>query len=223
MANENPSHPRWPLATIVGLVVALVLPVATYPLGHSTVGAAVSLARIEIGVVAHWINLALLVAIVILWERRPLASIGLRPLRWWTLPVGIVAGFAITFATGILSSLFALTPDSEFAHLLQSLPLFLRVLLALTAGVFEETLFRGYATERLATLLGNKWLAGACTAVIFTLAHIPAVGTAHILPVGIVTIFITLLYLWRRNLILNMAAHTTVDAIALLLAPLVSR
>jgi hypothetical protein len=32
-----------------------------------------------------------------------------------------------------------------------------------------------------------------------------------------------LLYLWRRNLILNMAAHTTVDAIALLLAPLVSR
>jgi hypothetical protein len=49
----------------------------------------------------------------------------------------------------------------------------------------------------------------------------PVVGLAHLLPVCIVTVFVTLLYLWRRDLILNMTAHATIDAIGLLVAPMV--
>jgi membrane protease YdiL (CAAX protease family) len=45
----------------------------------------------------------------------------------------------------------------------------------------------------------------------------------HLVPVFIVSALITLLYLWRRDLVLNMVAHVTVDAIALLLAPALAR
>jgi membrane protease YdiL (CAAX protease family) len=223
LTNEHSTPHRWTPPTIVGLIVALLGPIATYPFAHTAFGTTFSPTRVVIGLVIHWINLAAVVAIVILWERRPLTSIGVVPMRWWTLPVGIVAGFVITFASGILVGTLGLHSDVEFVSKLQSLPVVLRALTALTAGVFEETLFRGYALERLTTLWGNKWLAGACTVVIFTLAHVPAVGWDHVLPVGIVSILVTLLYLWRRDLVLNMVAHTTVDAIGLLLAPLASR
>jgi membrane protease YdiL (CAAX protease family) len=203
--------------------VALLVPFATYAIGRAAFGAHFAPTRIVIGLAAHWINLAVLLAIVVLWERRPLASIGLLPVRWWTIPAGLIAAVAITFVTGILVSALALHSDSQFAGMLQSYSVSLRLLIALTAGVFEETLYRGYATERLTTLLGSKWLAGGCTVVLFTLAHVPAVGVAHIVPVAIVSILVTLLYLWRRDLILNMVTHIGIDGIGLLLAPLASR
>jgi membrane protease YdiL (CAAX protease family) len=121
---------------------------------------------------------------------------------------------------GVLVSALGLIPDTQFAAYLQSLPFITRLLLVLTAGVFEETLYRGYAVERLTMIWGSKWAAAAATVALFTLAHLPAVGAAHLLPVGIVSVFVTLLYLWRRDLILNMTAHATIDAIALLLAPI---
>ena len=220
MASQTSTHTRWSLATVVGLLVALLVPVATYPLGQTAFGSGFSATRMEIGLAVHWTNVAILIAIVILWERRPLASIGLRPVRWWTVPAGLVAGIAIMIMSSIVVSASGLHTDSRFVGELQSLPAFLRVLIALTAGIFEETLYRGYATERLTTLLGNKWLAGACTVVLFTLAHLPVVGMAHILPVAIVSTFVTLLYLWRRDLVLNMVAHATIDSIGLLLRPI---
>lgn len=58
------------------------------------------------------------------------------------------------------------------------------------------------------------------TVALFTLAHIPAVGLAHLLPVFIVSMFVTLLYLWRRDLVVNVTALATIDGVALLLVPL---
>jgi Type II CAAX prenyl endopeptidase Rce1-like len=103
--------------------------------------------RVASGLILHWLNLVALIAIVVFWERQPLAL------------------------------------------------------------------------ERLTVLWRSKWAAGAVTLILFTLAHIPAVGIAGLLPVCIVSVFVTLLYLWRRDLILNMIAHATIDAVGLLLAP----
>jgi membrane protease YdiL (CAAX protease family) len=167
----------------------------------------------------HWANFLAVIAIVVGGERRPFASIGVRPLRWWTIPLGLGAGVLFTVVTGILASLFTLKSDTVYAGYLQSLPFVVRVLVVLTAGVFEETLYRGYALERLAAMWGSRWLAAAATLAVFTIMHVPAVGWAHLLPVAIMGGLVTLLYLWRRNLVVNMVAHVTVDAIGLLLAP----
>jgi uncharacterized protein len=201
-------------------MVALLVPTATYPLSKTAFGSAFSPLRMEIGLAVHWTNLAILLAIVMLWERRPLSSIGLQPVRWWTVPAGLIGGVAIMILGGILVSVSGLHADSGFVGELQTLPVLLQIFIALTAGIFEETLYRGYATERLATLWGNKWLAGASTVVLFTLAHLPVAGMAHILPVGIISVLVTLLYLWRRDLVLNIVAHATIDTLGLLLRPI---
>lgn len=211
------SSGRW--ITVAGLCLALIAPVLPPLVGLLFGWAEISTARLWWGVLVHWAMFAAMVAWVVLVERQTLSSIGVRPLRWWTLPLGLVAGTLILGVSGILIGVLHLKSDTTFAEYLMSQPWPTRLMLAITAGVFEETAYRGYALERLASLLGSKWLAGGITVLCFVLAHIPAVGLDHILPVLIVSIFVTLLYLWRRDLVLNMIAHATVDAISLLVLP----
>ncbi|MGH9522689.1 MAG: CPBP family glutamic-type intramembrane protease, partial [Terriglobales bacterium] len=66
---------------------------------------------------------------------------------------------------------------------------------------------------------GGKWVAAALTLVLFTLAHASAVGVRQLAPIVLVSGLVTLLYLWRRDLLLNMVAHATIDAIGLLVVP----
>lgn len=212
--------PPWAVAT--GLFVALVVPYLTFEGFSAFLGAAQSPSRIELGIAAHWANVALLVAVVLLAERMPLASIGVRPFRWWTIPLGLVAGAIITVIAGVLANFFRLSADAHMAAFLQSQSLPLRAALVVTAGVFEETLYRGYAIERLTALTGSKWLAAVLTLAVFTLMHGPAVGWDHLGPVAAAGLLVTLLYLWRRDLVLNAVAHATVDGIGLILVPLLA-
>lgn len=214
------TRPLLSLATGTGLFVALVIPFLTYAVGRLSFGTAQSGMRIATGLLLHWLTFVVLIAIVVLWERQPLASIGVRAMRWWTIPAGVLAGVVGVILSGVIVSTLHPSTDTHFVAYLQSLPFITRLLLAVTAGVFEETLYRGYAIERLTMLWGNKWVAGAVALIFFTLAHVPAVGFAGLVPVFVVSAFVTLLYLWRRDLILNMSAHVTIDAIGLLFAPI---
>ena len=207
-------------ATSVGLFVALVVPFLGYAVGRLIFGVAQSDARVVSGLVIHWVTLAGLIAVIVFWERLPLASIGLRPVRWWTIPAGLLAGVAITFLSGVLVTAFRFGSDTHYAVYLQSLPFILRLALVVTAGVFEEVLYRGYAIERLTTIWHTKWAAALVTVAFFILAHLPVIGFAYLPPVAVVSVFVTLLYLWKRDLILNMVAHASIDGIALLIVPI---
>ncbi len=213
---------RRPWATVAGLFFALVSPFLEYLLFRGLYGPTQSLTRTALGISVHWVNFFVVVLIVVSAEGNPLASIGVRPLRGSTIPLGLAAGVIFTVVTGALASLLKLNSDAIYVGYLQSLPFVVRVLLVVTAGVFEETLYRGYALERLASLCGSKWLAAIVTLALFTVMHVPAVGWTHLLPVAIMGSLVTLLYLWKRNLVVNAVAHVTVDAIGLLVAPLFS-
>jgi len=208
------------------LFVALILPFLILLVFHLYYGAPRSVIRIEIGEAADWANFALLIAIVLFAERRSLGSIGLRQLRWWTFPLGVLAGFLITFVFPLAYALMAklgLKANEAAVKELTSLPFSLRLIVVLTAAVVEETLFRAYPIERLTTILGNKWLAGLITIIFFTVAHVPFWGAAQMIPVFMVSVLITLLYLWKRDLVLNITAHFVVDGIGFLLGPLLAR
>jgi uncharacterized protein len=207
-------------ATSVGLFVALVVPFLGYAVGRLIFGVAQSDARVVSGLVIHWVTLAGLIALIVFWERLPLTSIGLRPVRWWTIPAGLLAGVAITFLSGALVTALRFGSDAHYAAYLQSLPFILRLALVVTAGVFEEVLYRGYAIERLTTIWHTQWAAAIVTVAFFILAHLPVIGFAYLPPVAVVSVFVTLLYLWKRDLILNMVAHASIDGIALLIVPI---
>ena len=92
------------------------------------------------------------------------------------------------------------------------LPIWLQLAVALSAGFAEEVLFRGYAVERLTELTGRRWAGAAIPIIIFGAAHIPFWGLAHGLVAGMTGLWLTLLYLWRRNLWSNITAHALLDA-----------
>src|SRR5262245_24715460 len=138
--------------TVAGLAIALLLPFLSYAGGQWVFGSAQSDARVASGLVVHWLTFAAIVALVLFAERLTLSSIGVRPFRWWTIPAGVVAGVVLTIVTGLLVRVLELEPDVKYAAYLQSLPFITRVLLVVTAGVFEETVYRGYALERLASI-----------------------------------------------------------------------
>jgi uncharacterized protein len=99
---------------------------------------------------------------------------------------------------------------------LTALPLWFRIIVGATGGIVEETLYRGYAVERLARLTGRRWLGASLATLAFGAAHIPAwgVGFAAVadLQAGVVLV---LFYLWRRALVANMLAHSTALIVAM--------
>ena len=207
----------------MGLFIALIGPYFSYLCVNSFFGEAQSLPRVEWGIVIHWLNLLALLFLVIRLEKLPLSSIGVRAFRWWTIPlaVGVAIAVVATFPLiSMLNSALGMSTDQHLFTFLTSLSFGVRVMIVVTAGIFEETLFRGYAVERITQLTGSKWLAALITLLAFALSHVPAVGLTHLLPVFIVSVFVTALYLWRRDLVLNIVTHTVIDGIGLLLGPL---
>jgi membrane protease YdiL (CAAX protease family) len=96
-------------------------------------------------------------------------------------------------------------------------PFWWRFISVIRAAVAEEILFRGYALERLQELTGSLHLAAGLSWMVFTLEHVGPWQRSHLLIAGFGGVVLTLLYLWRRNLWVNIIAHLIVDGAAVLL------
>lgn len=173
------------------------------------------------GLAAMWALLAIVMAIVIVWEKRPLASLGLRRFSWrsivWGLLLAAVTIYAIVpLLTWALGKAGIPAFEAGMAKIL-ALPLWLRAIAAVTAGVVEDTLFIGYAFTRLELLTRSSWIAGAIAVAVFAFLHLPHWGIgpalAYLVAVGIAVAF----FCWRRDLLANIVAHVTVDGLGLLL------
>lgn len=190
----------------LGLLVAFGGPVA--------IAAAASQASSDLGIQvvlqALFCSLALIiVAIVLRLERLPLRSIGLRKPTWSTL-----ATAALLFAVGLVAEPLVIGPlvrawgqegvEAGIAEL-AVMPMWFRFVVGATGGIVEETLYRGYAVERLITLTGSRWWGATIAVLVFAVSHIPAWGVGYALTADLIA---TAFYLWRRDLIANMMAHS---------------
>lgn len=171
-------------------------------------------------IAVQWCTLGIVAVIAFQGLKFRSGELGLRalkPLDWLLIPVTLIVAMVVA---GIVSRLVASSGLTQVANLL-ALPLLTRVLLAVTAGICEEFLFRGYGISVLTRFVGNRWLAGFLSLVAFTLAHAGLFGwTTALLVPGILGLILTLLFLLRRNLIIGMIVHVLIDGISLVLAPL---
>lgn len=172
---------------------------------------------------AWWLASLVLVLYVRRVEGRPLTSVGLRRPTLRAIAVGVAAGIALTVFMGVLYLwvLPALHVSDQIAsttnaQLLAQTPLWWRLISSLRAAVAEELMFRGYAMERLQELSGRRWVAVLISCSVFTLAHVGAWGWSHQIIVAVGGLAFSLLYLWRRNLWINVTAHLVVDAVSVL-------
>jgi membrane protease YdiL (CAAX protease family) len=210
--------------TMLGLVVALLSLFLISPILHfmgAPHGESVA------GLVVEWALFAVLVLIIRFGEHLPLASIGLKPLGWRLALAGIMIGIGllalITVTLQLLPAFgISVARSAAEAKAIIALPLGTRMVIVITAGIVEETFFRGYPIERLGAVFGSLPFAGLLSLVIFAAAHISSWGMTQAVIAFMVGAFLTLLYLWRRNLLLNIIAHIVTDGIALVLIPAIT-
>ena len=212
--------------TLLGLFIALIgLPIAAAIL-HTvfTHHSEPLIPKITLGLLVEWLLFITLI-IIIRAEKLTLSSIGVKPFKLRDLSLGLCFGILLFILFAIILTLLpkfglSITKSQAQAKILMASPFLLRLAIVITAGVVEETFYRGYAIERLGQIFGNIRLGALLTLIAFTAVHAISWGLAQLIPISIAAAALTLIYLWRRNLILNIIAHIVTDGIAFLLLPL---
>jgi membrane protease YdiL (CAAX protease family) len=98
-------------------------------------------------------------------------------------------------------------------------PVWLRVVAVLTAGVVEETLFRGFTVTRLLRLGSGMPAAIGVSSAVFAALHLPLWGLGPSLAFFIGGLATTAFFVWRRDLLAMILAHIAIDMWALVVAP----
>jgi membrane protease YdiL (CAAX protease family) len=201
----------------IGLLLALGLPFCHLgDLGRKYSG----LGPLFGGEVLWWILFAVVLLYVLFVERLPLSSLGFRRPGLADIAIAVGAGIVAVVGIGLIFVfvLPALHLDvtRQMNSMLQA-PFWFRVLIVTRAAIAEETLFRGYGIERIEEATGSRLLAAAATWALFTAAHLSSWGLGSLIVAGFGGLVLTLLYLWRRNLWVNIIAHWLADAAGFLM------
>ena len=203
----------WP-SLWIGLVVALgfpSLPVAKWVNEFAGIG---NLVGYE---VIWWAVVVFVLAYGGFVDRRPLSSLGFHTLTKIDFVAAMVA--AVVIVAGLATIYFLVFPwlgiseNNQIGALLAT-PLWWRIISVIRAAISEEVLFRGYAMDRLEGLTGSRGVAATVSCVVFAAAHVGPWGWGHLLIAGFGGVMLTALYLWRRNLWVNIIAHAIVDGVA---------
>jgi uncharacterized protein len=154
-----------------------------------------------------------------------------RVLGWTTrhlgreIAIGIALFVPIFFGARMLESLLlslGLTGASTPSNLVPPrgiADLLLALVLVVVVAISEETIFRGYLLLRFRPILRSTGLALLLASVIFSLGH-GYEGSAGALTVGSIGLVWGAVYLWRRSLVAPATMHFLLDAIAIIVVPL---
>jgi membrane protease YdiL (CAAX protease family) len=170
--------------------------------------------------VIWWAMVAFVLSYVVWAEHRSLSSIGFRRLHIWDIIIAVLG--AIVMIAGLAAIYFVLFPalhvnEDQQINQLVATPFWWRFISTIRAAVGEEVLFRGYAMERIEELIGSRAVAAVLSCTVFAVGHVGSWGWSHLLVAGFGGILLTVLYLWRRNLWVNIIAHFIVDGTAVLI------
>jgi membrane protease YdiL (CAAX protease family) len=107
----------------------------------------------------------------------------------------------------------ALVPENGLAQLI------LAAVLMVVVAVSEESIFRGFLILRFQALTGNMIAAVLISSFIFSLGH-GYEGSAGVITVGVLGLFLALIYLWRQSLVAPMVIHFLQDFVSILVVTL---
>lgn len=179
------------------------------------------------GMVRAWLVFFLCLAVV-RHEGHGLGHIGLVPRRpqvyYWLFGVSLLVFLGVVAARHVgayappplpagalpprFAAMFLTKSTSELLFLLGR---------ALTAGVTEETLFRGLALTYLQKLFGRMWPGVLLSAVVFAVAHhYTGQGWGTVAVTFVLALIFSGLYLWRKHIWLAALLHFVGDAFQLL-------
>lgn len=204
-------------AALAALLILTQLPLTSWIAPSTGVGGIVAYAK--------WVGTAAAVlAWVMLVERRPLSSIGIRKPGWdtfgWALVMTAALVASMVLSYNLILPALGLELNRVATKSITDTTLAAQVALFVRAGVTEEILFRGYPIERLLELTRSKWIAALVPGILFIAGHYLFWGVGQLVVVAFGTVIFTLFYLWRRDLICCMIAHISADLIGFTMARL---
>lgn len=210
------------LPTLAGLALALGGPALLASPAHRLLGDEAAMHTRVVDQLCLLVITGGLIAIVLLWEGRPLASIGWRGFAFASFAWGV--GLTIFFVWVLLPAEIRVLARLRLGGFekglatLSHLPIWFLIFAAIVAGVAEETLFRGYAFERIAELTDSYAIAGFVTVVLFALVHLRLWGWGPVVAFVASGGMLTLFFVWQQDLFANIVAHAATDVVGLLLA-----
>ena len=154
--------------------------------------------------------------------KESLSDVGFSGFNWANLGIGL--GFLLV-ANVILLGLaqvlefFHLAVPEEIGFILPrtSTERLFWVILSITAGICEETGFRGYVLTKLNLFLNNWCLTVALSSLCFGLGHFYQ-GIGGVILTGTYGLMFCLLFIWRKSLVPGIIAHSLQDLTAILAA-----
>jgi uncharacterized protein len=205
-----PQAERSGLATWIGLFIALfgllLIRQAIRTVSHDP-GTALVIVREAL----IFSSAAALLVLVKCGEKLPFKTIGLGTSVWWK---SVLWGLVTMLLCGGAAELLGMvTKDGNgTTSPFDRLPLWVCVLIVFRAGIVEELFYRGYAIERLRAMGAGRFTSAALPLLLFAVGHYAGAWVDVLQPLvlgGILTGF----YLWRRDLVANILAHTLVDLV----------
>jgi uncharacterized protein len=163
---------------------------------------------------------AALVLYVVALEQLPISALGWRPrlasLGWGVaLCVMLVAASLITIP---VARALGFEQDARVLATLARQPVWLLVMVAVTAGIAEEIAFRGVLIDHVGALLGSRHAGAVVSVVVFSALHANAWRLTQLFFVLPSAIILTAFYLWKRDLLACILGHALTDALGLLSA-----
>jgi len=160
---------------------------------------------------AWWGAAAVTMLYALIAERKPVASIGLRKPSWRDIAIGGGAGLLIVAGTiFVYMTLFpVLLLSISMSHIpnIVEMPYWYRLVMVLRIALVGELLFRAYAVERMEELGLSGWIAGAISLAAFIAANWSGWNPVESITMVFSGAALTGLYMWRRNLYVNMIAR----------------
>jgi len=167
----------------------------------------------------HWALALLVLGIALRGEGLSLSQLGFRR------PSLVDIGYVIVTAVAILL-VYSVTPPlieslglpvSDTGGLVgASTGIGVAIAYAITIGIVEEILYRGYPIERLLEYTDSSLVAGGTTWIVFTAAHVMNWPLGSLLQTSLVAAILTVVYLRRRTLVPVVGAHVLVWVFAAL-------
>ena len=215
-----------PLAAIPGLVLALAGPAAVAFLsGRATEFAPAFLVH-ALSVVSIILIVLVVFALARYREGLPLRRLGFARVGWSSMAIGLTLTLFFTMVVGpfaywTVTQLNMGTFEEGLSNL-ATLPTWYLVLTIVFVATAEELLYRAYAIESLSAITGSVGIAGAVSLLAFAAAHVPMWGWGPALTTLVSGAVATLVYVWRRDVVALIVAHTAADLYGIVIAPYIA-
>lgn len=207
--------------TLVGLAIALLGPALLFTPAHRFLGNPERLITQVFELLFLWWLAVLILILVLSWEAQSISSIGLtfqwESVLWGLLLAAVFVRLIAPFLYWMIRRIGTGGFEAGLAKLAH-MPLWFLLFAAMTGGVVEELLYRGYAIERLATLTGSYGWAGLISTTIFALVHLPMWGWGPVATFFISGGVLALFYIFTQDLMACMIAHGVTDAVGFVTA-----